>query len=183
MSTRTSTATRTASSIARSFAHALGLNAVALSLVVLGLTAAAQALIFVLTGSVALLADLIHNVGDALTAVPLGVAFRCAPSEPSATRALSVVLAIFISACVAGYEAIVRIINPRHLTPARLALAGAIGFARQLARRPDPHAAGRRLDSPALVADGNHARADAYVSLGVIASALVVALGSTWPTR
>ncbi len=87
-------------------------------------------------------------------------------------------LAIFISACVAAYEAVVRIIEPEepdHLFA--LALAGAIGFLGNLAAAFIRTRAGRRLHSPALVADGNHARADAYVSLGVILSALVVAAG------
>ena len=117
-----------------------GIRAVALSLVVLGLTAAAQALIYVLTGSVALLADLIHNVGDALTAVPLGVAFALRSERAEGYAGLAVVLAIFISACVAAYEAIVRIINPEapeHLIA--LALAGAIGFLGNLAGRFHPN--------------------------------------------
>lgn len=155
-----------------------GLRAVALSLVVLGLTAAAQAVIFVLTGSVALLADLIHNIGDALTAVPLGVAFALRSERAEGYAGLAVVLAIFISACVAGYEALVRIVNPEapeHLLT--LALAGVIGFLGNLLAAFIRTRAGRRLNSPALVADGNHARADAYVSLGVVLSAVVVALG------
>lgn len=155
-----------------------GLRAVALSFLVLGITAAAQAVIFVLTGSVALLADLIHNVGDALTAIPLGVAFARRSARAEGYAGLAIVLAIFISACVAGYEAVVRIINPEapdHLLA--LALAGAIGFLGNLAASFIRTRAGRRLNSPALVADGNHARADAYVSLGVILSAIVVALG------
>jgi divalent metal cation (Fe/Co/Zn/Cd) transporter len=81
--------------------------------------------IFVLTGSVALLADLIHNVGDAFTAVPLGVAFALRSERAEGYAGLAVVLAIFVSACVAAYEAIVRIINPEapeHLLA--LALAG-----------------------------------------------------------
>jgi cation diffusion facilitator family transporter len=155
-----------------------GVRAVLLSLLVLGLTAAAQAAIFALTGSVALLADLIHNVGDALTAVPLGVAFLLRSARAEGYAGLAVVLAIFISACVAAYEAVVRIIEPEapeHLLA--LALAGAIGFLGNLGAASIRTRAGRRLDSPALVADGNHARADAYVSLGVILSAFVVALG------
>jgi cation diffusion facilitator family transporter len=155
-----------------------GLNAVALSLAVLGLTAAVQAVIFVLTGSVALLADLIHNVGDALTAVPLGIAFALRSERAEGYAGLAVVLAIFISACVAAYEAIDRIINPEapeHLLA--LAVAGVIGFLGNLLAALIRTGAGRRLVSPALVADGHHARADAYVSLGVVLSAVVVALG------
>jgi cation diffusion facilitator family transporter len=134
--------------------------------------------IFVVTGSVALLADLIHNVGDALTAVPLGVAFALRSARAEGYAGLAVVLAIFISACVAAYEAVVRIVNPEapdHLVA--LALAGGVGFLGNLTASFIRARAGRRLDSPALVADANHARADAYVSLGVILSAIVVALG------
>ena len=155
-----------------------GLRAVALSLFVLGLTAAIQGVIYVLTGSVALLADLIHNVGDALTAVPLGVAFALRSPKAEGYAGLAVVLAIFISACVAAYEAIVRLIDPEapdHLVA--LAVAGAAGFLGNLLAALIRTRAGRKLDSPALVADGNHARADAYVSLGVILSAVVVAIG------
>jgi len=155
-----------------------GLRAVALSLLVLGATAAAQAVIFVFTGSVALLADLIHNVGDALTAVPLGIAFALRSARAEGYAGLAVVLAIFISACVAAYEAVMRIIDPE--APDQLlalALAGAIGFLGNLAAAYIRTRAGRRLDSPALVADGHHARADAFVSLGVILSAVVVAVG------
>ena len=96
------------SSIVRSRA---GLRAVALSLLVLGLTAAAQAAIFVLSGSVALLADLIHNFGDALTALPLGIAFYLRSFRGEKLAGLAVVLAIFVSACVALYESIQRLLD------------------------------------------------------------------------
>jgi cation diffusion facilitator family transporter len=153
------------------------MRAVALALLVLGLTAGAQALIFTLSGSVALLADLIHNVGDAATAIPLGIAFALRSVRAERWAGLAVVLAIFVSACVAGYEAIARLIEPadvEHL--GALAAAGAIGFAGNWIAALIRSRAGRRLDSPALVADGAHARADAYVSLAVIASAAVLAL-------
>ncbi len=155
-----------------------GLRAVLASLAVLGITAALQTLIFVLSGSVALLADLIHNFGDALTAVPLGVAFVLRSERAERTAGLFVVAAIFVSACVAGVEAVSRLIHPdapSHL--GALALAGAIGYAGNFAAARIRLRAGRRLDSPALIADGDHARADAYVSLAVIASAAVVAVG------
>jgi cation diffusion facilitator family transporter len=155
-----------------------GLRAVFASLAVLGLAAALQTLIFVLSGSVALLADLIHNFGDALTAVPLGAAFLLRSERAERTAGLFVVAAIFVSACVAGVEAVARLIHPdapRHLWA--LALAGAIGYAGNLVAARIRLRAGRRLDSSALIADGHHARADAYVSLAVIASAAVVALG------
>ena len=156
-----------------------GIRAVALALAVLGATAIAQTLIFVLTGSVALLADLIHNFGDALTAVPLGIAFLLRSERAERGAGLAVVAAIFVSACVAGVEAVDRLINPNapdHL--AALALAGLVGYAGNWVAAQIRTRAGERLDSPALIADGNHARADAYVSLGVVASAAIVAIGA-----
>ncbi|HEY7891052.1 MAG TPA: cation diffusion facilitator family transporter [Solirubrobacteraceae bacterium] len=155
-----------------------GIRAVSLSLAVLGLAAAAQTAVFIASGSIALLADLIHNFGDALTAVPLGIAFALRSQVAERRAGLAVVAAIFISACVAGVEAVQRLLHPlppTHL--AILALAGVIGYAGNFLAARIRLSAGRRLDSPALVADGHHARADAYVSLAVIASAVVVALG------
>ncbi|HEX4929779.1 MAG TPA: cation diffusion facilitator family transporter [Gaiellaceae bacterium] len=155
-----------------------GVRAVALSLGILGLTALGQAVIYVLTDSVALLADLIHNVGDALTAVPLGIAFILRSARGEKLAGLAVVLAIFISACVALWQSIERLLNPEDLSYLwAVAAAGAIGFVgNEIAARVRLRA-GRRLDSPALIADGNHARVDGFVSLGVVASAIVVALG------
>ena len=138
----------------------------------------AQLVVFVASGSVALLADLIHNFGDAATAIPLAIAFALRSARAERIAGLAVVLAIFVSACVAGYEAIDRLIDPHeptHLTA--LALAGIVGFAGNWWAAIIRTRAGRRLDSPALVADGAHARADAYVSLAVVASALAVGIG------
>jgi cation diffusion facilitator family transporter len=155
-----------------------GVRAVLISLAVLGLAALAQTLIFVLSGSVALLADLIHNFGDALTAVPLGIAFVLRSERAERGAGLFVVAAIFISACVAGLEAVSRLIHPHAPTHlAALAAAGAIGYIGNWIAARVRTRAGHRLASPALIADGDHARADAYVSLGVVASAVVVALG------
>jgi cation diffusion facilitator family transporter len=155
-----------------------GLRAVLLSLALLGVTAVVQALIFGLSGSVALLADLIHNAGDALTAVPLGIAFLLRSERAERGAGLFVVAAIFVSACVAGIEAISRLIDPAPPTHLwALAAAGAAGYVGNLAAAGVRTRAGARLDSPALTADGNHARADAYVSLAVVASAAVVAIG------
>jgi cation diffusion facilitator family transporter len=156
-----------------------GVRAVLISLGVLGLAAVAQTLVFVVSGSVALLADLIHNFGDALTAVPLGIAFLLRSERAERTAGLFVVGAIFISACVAGVEAIQRLIHrsaPTHLWV--LAAAGAVGYLGNFIAAKVRTRAGRRLHSPALIADGNHAAADAYVSLAVIASAAVVAIGA-----
>jgi divalent metal cation (Fe/Co/Zn/Cd) transporter len=155
-----------------------GIRAVLLSLGVLGLAAAAQTVVLAASGSLALLADVIHNFGDALTAVPLGIAFALRSRLAERRAGMVVVAAIFLSACVAAAEAIDRLIHPlapTHL--ALLALAGAIGYAANFVASRIRTAAGRRLSSAALIADGEHARADAYVSLAVIASAALVALG------
>jgi len=135
--------------------------------------------VFALSGSVALLADLIHNYGDALTAVPLGIAFFLRSFRGEKLAGLAVVLAIFISAMVALYETIMRFIHPQHLSHLWvLAAAGVIGFLGNEIAAQVRLRGGRRLSSPALVADGNHARIDGFVSLGVVASACVVALGA-----
>jgi cation diffusion facilitator family transporter len=156
-----------------------GVAAVGKSLAVLGLTAGAQVVVFALSGSVALLADLIHNFGDALTALPLGIAFFLHSFRAERLAGLAVVLAIFVSACVALYETIMRFIEPQQLTHLwALAGAGVIGFiGNEIAARVRLHA-GQKLSSPALIADGNHARIDGFVSLGVVASAAFVALGA-----
>src|SRR5215213_4968658 len=106
-----------------------GIRAVLLSLAVLALAALGQIAIFLISDSIALLADLIHNIGDALTAVPVGIAFLLRSERAERIAGLFVVAAIFISACVAGYEAIRRLIEPEAPTDLGvLALAGAIGF-------------------------------------------------------
>jgi len=155
-----------------------GVKAVSISLGVLAVAAIVQTAIFILSGSVALLADLIHNFGDALTAVPLGIAFLLRSFRGEKIAGLAVVFVIFVSACVALYETILRLINPQELTHLWvLAGAGLVGLiANEIAARVRLRA-GKRLRSPALIADGNHARVDGFVSLGVIASAAVVGLG------
>jgi cation diffusion facilitator family transporter len=156
-----------------------GVKAVGISLGILGAAAAAQAVIFVSSGSVALLADLIHNIGDALTAVPLGIAFFVRSVRGEKLAGLAVVLAIFVSACVALYETIVRMLDPKELTQLWvLAAAGVIGFAANEIAAQVRLRAGRRLLSPALIADGNHARVDGFVSLGVVLSAALVGVGA-----
>jgi cation diffusion facilitator family transporter len=155
-----------------------GLIAVGLSLAVLGLAALAQLAIYLASGSVALLADLIHNFGDAATAIPLAVAFLLRSPRAERVAGLFVVAAIFVSACVAGVEAVSRLVHPQEPTHLlALAAAGLIGFGGNRVAATIRTRAGLRLDSPALIADGNHARADSYVSLAVVASAAVVALG------
>lgn len=155
-----------------------GVRAVLISLVVLGLAAAAQTVVFVASDSIALLADLIHNFGDALTAVPLGMAFLMRSERAERGAGIAVVAAIFVSAVAAGVDAINRLVHPQtpdHL--GMLAAAGVIGYVGNLIAAQVRTRAGHRLDSPALIADGDHARADAYVSLAVVVSAALVALG------
>ncbi len=166
-----------------------GTRALAGSLVVLGVTAIAQAVVVVFSGSIALLGDTVHNFADALTAVPLWIAFRLGRRAPNERftygygrvedlAGVVVVLVIAVSAFAAGYEAIDRLINPRtvdHLII--VAAAGVIGFvgneiAAQLRIRT-----GRRIGSAALVADGLHARTDGLTSLAVVAGVIGVALG------
>ncbi len=144
----------------------------------LGLAACAQTVIFVASDSIALLADLIHNFGDAGTAIPLAIAFLLRSARAERWTGLFVVVAIFFSACVAGFEAISRLVHPQTPTHlAALALAGLIGFAGNWVAAGVRTRAGHRLNSPALIADGNHARAGSYVSLAVVATAAFVALG------
>jgi cation diffusion facilitator family transporter len=155
-----------------------GIRAVSWSLAILAVTALAQAFIYTRTLSVALLADLIHNFGDALTAIPLGLAFFFRSTRGERNAGLAVVLAIFISALVALAQTIERFIHPRGLSHLwLLATAGVIGFIGNEIAAQVRLRAGHRLQSPALVADGNHARIDGFVSLGVLASAAVVSLG------
>lgn len=156
-----------------------GLRVVGVSLGLLAVTAIAQGAIYVATDSVALLADLIHNAGDALTAVPLGVAFLLRSDRAERGAGLAVVLTILASAITAGVFAIERIVHPlapEHLLA--LTLAGAIGVIGNAIAARVRLSGGRRLSSAALIADGNHARSDAIVSAGVILSATAVALGA-----
>ncbi len=168
---------------------AIGIRAVKISLVALGVTALVQAVIVVFSGSVALAADTIHNFSDALTAVPLWIAF--ALGTRAATRrytygfgraedlaGLFVVAMIALSAVVAGYEAVMRLIHPvqiQHL--GWVALAGLVGFIGNELVALYRIRVGRRIGSAALVADGLHARTDGFTSLAVLLSAGGVALG------
>jgi cation diffusion facilitator family transporter len=155
-----------------------GVRAVSISLAVLATTAVLQVVVFALSGSVALLADLIHNIGDALTAVPLGIAFVLGSKRGERWAGYAVVAVIFISAAVAAVEAIDRLIHPQGLDYlGALALAGAIGFVGNETAAKIRLRAGARLHSPALIADGHHARVDGFVSLGVIGSAVAVWAG------
>ncbi|HZG37190.1 MAG TPA: cation diffusion facilitator family transporter [Nodosilinea sp.] len=169
-----------------------GLWAVKWSFVGLVTTAIAQAVVFALSGSVALMADLIHNVGDAMTSVPLGVAFVLARAKPSPRFAygygraedlagVAIVAVIFLSALVTGYESIERLRQPQPLDHlGALAAAAVIGFIGNEVVALFRLRVGRAINSAALVADGLHARADGLVSLAVLVSALGVGLGYPW---
>jgi cation diffusion facilitator family transporter len=166
-----------------------GIRAVKISLSVLGLTAIAQIVVVIISGSVALAADTIHNFSDALTAVPLWIAF--ALGTKAATRrytyglgraedlaGLFVVAMITLSAIIAGYEAIMRLTNPEPIVHIGwVALAGLIGFIGNEWVALYRIRVGRRIGSAALVADGLHARTDGLTSLAVVLAAGGVALG------
>jgi cation diffusion facilitator family transporter len=156
-----------------------GVRVVLISLALLGVTAVIQAAIYIATHSIALLADLIHNFGDALTAVPLGAAFVLRSARAERAAGLLVVLTILASAIAAGVFAIVRIIHP--LAPTHLlalGLAGGVGIAGNAIAARVRLDGGRRLNSAALLADGQHARSDAIVSAGVVLTAVAVAIGA-----
>jgi cation diffusion facilitator family transporter len=169
-----------------------GLWAVKWSLVGLLITAVLQAAVFWLSGSVALLADLIHNLGDALTALPLGVAFIVGRRQPTERFAygygriedlagVTVVGVVLLSAIITAYESIDRIYHPQpiyHL--GALALAAVIGFVGNEVVAMFRMRVGREINSAALIADGQHARADGLVSLAVLLSAIGVVLGYGW---
>jgi cation diffusion facilitator family transporter len=168
---------------------AAGIRAVKISLLVLGATAIAQIAIVIISASIALAADTIHNFSDALTAVPLWIAF--ALSTKAATRrytygfgrvedvaGLFVVAMIALSAIVAGYEAIERLIHPQPIANLGwVALAGLAGFVGNEWVALYRIGVGRRIGSAALVADGVHARTDGFTSLAVLIGAGGVALG------
>lgn len=155
-----------------------GLSAVGTSLAVLAVTTVAQAVLYLASGSVALLAELIHNGSDALTALPIGVAFLLRSKAGERWAGMAVVATVFVSALIAGAVAIDRLVHPQ--TPGHLlglALAGVVGIVGNGIAARVRSRAGRDLGSPALSADGAHARADAYVSVGVVVSAALVAGG------
>src|SRR3990167_6562331 len=157
-----------------------GVTAVSLSWLVLFITALLQVAIYFYSNSVALLADTIHNFGDALTAIPLGLAFFFRSVKGEKWAGYFVVGLIIISALVAGYDSVLRFISPQ--TPTHLwtlALGGGIGFIGNQIASIIRVRAGKKLNSPALIADGDHARVDALTSFGVVASAIFVGSGIT----
>lgn len=166
-----------------------GIRTLVISFSVLMATAVAQVVVVYITGSVALLADTIHNFADASTAIPLFIAFRLGRRAPTRRytygyrraedlAGLFVVLVITISAVVAGYQAIERLINPRELEALGvLFAAGMIGFIGNEWVAVYRVRTGRRIGSAALVADGLHARVDGLTSLAVALAAVLVWLG------
>ena len=170
-------------------ADAAGRRALLISLIGLVVTASAQAVVVVLSGSVALLGDTLHNVADALTAVPLLIAFRLARRPPSKRftygygraedlAGLFVIAMITLSAGLAAYEAIDRLIHPRTVSHLWLVAAAAvIGFLGNEVVARYRITVGHRIGSAALIADGLHARTDGFTSLAVLLGALGVGLG------
>lgn len=166
-----------------------GMWAVKWSFIGLGITALFQAFIVWLSGSVALLADTIHNFGDAATAIPLWIAFALARVKPSRRfpyglgrvedlAGVAVVLTVFASAAVAGYESIQRFLHPQPVSHlGAVVLASLIGFAGNEAVAIFRIKVGKEIGSAALVADGYHARVDGFTSLAVLLGALGVWMG------
>lgn len=166
-----------------------GIWAIKWSFAILAATAVLQVIVVLVSGSVALLADTIHNVGDAATAIPLWIAFVFARRKPSDQftyglgrvedlAGMAIVGVILLSALVAGYETIERLLEPRDIRfPGAVAAAGAIGFLGNEAVAAFRIRVGREINSAALVADGYHARVDGLASLAVVASAVGTWLG------
>lgn len=163
---------------------ARGIWAIKWSFVILGTTALLQLVVVLVSGSVALLADTIHNVGDAVTAVPLWIAFLLARRKPSPRftyglgraedlAGVTVILIILLSAIVAGYKAMDRLIHPQPVAYLGwVALAGIAGFIGNEAVAVLRIRVGREINSAALIADGQHARTDALTSLAVVLGAV-----------
>jgi len=169
-----------------------GMRTLWITLGVLGLTALIQAVVTALSGSVALLGDTLHNAADALTAIPLGVAFvlgRRAPTRrytygygrAEDLAGIAIVLTIAASSALAAYEAVTRLIHPHHVSDLiAVALAALVGFAGNELAAWYRIRTGRKIGSAALVADGLHARTDGLTSLAVLLGAGGVALGWSW---
>ena len=173
-------------------ASAEGIRALKLSLAALAVTAAFQLAVVGASGSVALLGDSIHNVADALTAVPLGIAFVLGRRRPTKRytygygrsedlAGIFVVAMIALSSAVAGWEAIQRFVHPREVDNVWwVVAAGLVGFAGNELVAVYRIRVGRKIGSAALVADGMHARTDGLTSLAVVVGALGAAAG--WHT-
>ncbi|HEU5034479.1 MAG TPA: cation diffusion facilitator family transporter [Mycobacteriales bacterium] len=173
-------------------ASSKGIRTLLVSLAVLGATAAIQAVVAAFSGSVALLGDTLHNFADALTALPLGLAFWLGRRPPNRRytygygraedlAGIVIVTLIAASSALAAYEAVNRLIHHEHVTHLwAVAVAGVIGFiGNELVARYRINV-GREIGSAALVADGLHARTDGFTSLSVLLGAGGVAIGWTW---
>ncbi len=168
---------------------AAGRRALLISLFGLGLTAALQVVVVLLSGSVALLGDAVHNIADALTSLPLFVAFALARRAPSRRftygygrsedlAGVAIVATIAASAAFSAYAAVARLVHPRPVTHLfAVAAAALVGFAGNETVARYRIVVGRRIGSAALVADGLHARTDGFTSLAVLVGAGGVALG------
>jgi cation diffusion facilitator family transporter len=166
-----------------------GIWALKLSLIGLGATALMQVVVVLLSGSTALLADTIHNFGDAATSIPLWIAFSL--QRRGATKRFTygygraedvagvlIVLLIFVSACVAGFESIKKLIDPQPVTHLWWVTAAAIiGFIGNEAVAIFRIRVGKQIGSAALIADGQHSRVDGFTSLAVLVGAIGVAVG------
>src|SRR5829696_9852113 len=166
-----------------------GIRALKISLIALGITAAAQLVVVLFSGSTALLADTIHNFADALTAVPLWIAFVLVQRAPTRRytygygraedlAGVFIVAMIALSAGLAGFQSIRRLIDPQPITDVGVVLAaGILGFIGNEAVAIYRIRVGRKIGSAALVADGLHARTDGFTSLAVAAGAVGVMAG------
>jgi cation diffusion facilitator family transporter len=173
-------------------ASAEGIRALWISLAVLAATAALQAVVVAVSGSVALLGDTLHNAADALTAVPLGIAFVVGRRPPTRRytygygraedlAGVVIVVVIAASSALAAYEAVTRLAHPRPVTNLlAVGIAALIGFTgNELVARYRIRT-GRKIGSAALVADGLHARTDGFTSLAVLLAVAGVAIGWDW---
>ncbi len=176
-------------------ASTAGMRALWVSLAVLGGTAVLQAVVVAVSGSVALLGETLHNAADALTAVPLGIAFLVGRRPPTRRytygygraedlAGVAIVVLIAASSALAAYEALTRLAHPRPvMNLIEVAVAALIGFTgNELVARYRIRV-GRKIGSAALVADGLHARADGFISLAVLLGVGASRLAGTGPTR
>ena len=173
-------------------ASAEGIRALWVSLAVLGGTAVLQAAVVAISGSVALLGDTLHNAADALTAVPLGIAFVVGRRPPTRRytygygraedlAGVVIVVVIAASSALAGYEAVTRLAHPRPVSNLiAVAVAAVIGFTGNEVVARYRIRVGRKIGSAALVADGLHARTDGFTSLAVLLGVAGVAIGWDW---
>jgi len=170
----------------------VGIRATKVSLVALGITAVLQAVIVIFSGSVALLSDTLHNFADALTAIPLWIAFAVGRRRPTRgytygfgrfedVAGLLIVVAIGASAALIIWESVGRLFEPRLIDHIPWVIAaGLVGAAGNEFVARYRIKVGQQIGSEALVADGQHARSDALTSLAVVVAGIGAALGSAW---